>query len=55
MKDEGFNMNIMIFTLKTIKIYDILGLKESYQGTYFGHAFSKACYYAATNKFFVKI
>jgi hypothetical protein len=42
-KDEGFNLNIMIFTLKTIRSYDILGLKENYQGTCFGHAFSKAC------------
>jgi hypothetical protein len=43
MKDKGFNLNIMIFTLKAIRSYDILGLKERYQGICFGHAFFKAC------------
>jgi hypothetical protein len=38
----------MTFTLKVIISCDILGLKESYQNTYFGHAFFKACQYART-------
>ncbi len=27
----------------------MLGLEESFQGTCFGHAFSKTCQYATTN------
>jgi hypothetical protein len=45
-KDEGSNLNIMIITLKSIVRCDMLGLEESFQGTYFGHAFSKAFLYA---------
>jgi hypothetical protein len=44
-KDEGFNLNTMITTLKSIVSCDVLGLKESFQGTCFGHAFSKMCQY----------
>jgi hypothetical protein len=39
-KDEGFNMNIMTTTLKSIVSCDMLGLEESFQGVCFGHAFS---------------
>ncbi len=42
MKDERSNLNIMIIVLKAVVTYEILGLEESYQGTCFGHAFSKA-------------
>jgi hypothetical protein len=28
----------------------VLGLEESFQGMFFGHAFSKACQYATTNE-----
>jgi hypothetical protein len=49
-KDEGSNLNIMTIVLKAIVCYDILGLEESYQGTCFGHAFSKACQYVTTNE-----
>ncbi len=45
-KDEGSNMNTMITTLKSIVSCDMLGLEESFQDIYFGHAFSKACQYA---------
>jgi len=35
----------MTIVLKAVVSYDILSLEESYQGTCFGHAFSKACQY----------
>ncbi len=54
MKDEGFNLNIMIFTLKAIRSYDIR-FERKLSRHFFGHAFSKACEYDATNKKFVKI
>jgi hypothetical protein len=42
-KDGGSNPNNMIITLKSIANYEALGLEESYQGTCFGHAYSKSC------------
>jgi hypothetical protein len=36
--------------LKSIVSCDVLGLEENFQGTCFGHAFSKACQYATTNE-----
>jgi hypothetical protein len=42
-KDEGFNLNAMTITLKCIINYESFGLKESFQGTCFGHMFSKVC------------
>jgi hypothetical protein len=53
-KDERSNLNAMTFTLKVIVSCDILGLKELYQNTYFGHAFFKACQYATTYYYFCK-
>jgi hypothetical protein len=41
-KDEGSNLKL-ISTLKSIIKCETLGLKESFQETYFGHVFSKAC------------
>jgi hypothetical protein len=49
-KDEGSNLNIVIIVLRVVVSYDILGLKENYQGTCSGHAFSKACQYVTTNE-----
>ncbi len=49
-KDEGSNLNTMSTTLKSIVSCDILGLEESFQGTCFGHAFSKACRHAITKE-----
>jgi hypothetical protein len=46
-KDEESNMNILTIALKSIVSCDMLDLEESFQGTCFGHAFSKAlliCY-----------
>jgi hypothetical protein len=37
------NINTMIYALKFIVSCESLGLEESFQGTCFGHAFSKAC------------
>jgi hypothetical protein len=48
-KDEGYNFNIIISSLKSIISCDVLGLEESFQRTCFGHTFSKACQYAITN------
>ncbi len=43
MKDEGSNLNTLTNALKSIVKCEILGLEESFQGTCFDHAFSKAC------------
>jgi len=47
-KDEGFYLNIMTTSLKSIVSCNVLGFKESFQGTCFDHAFSKMCQYATT-------
>jgi hypothetical protein len=44
-KDERSNLNAMIDALKSVVNYESLRLKESFQGTCFGHVFSKACQY----------
>jgi hypothetical protein len=46
-KDEGSNLNIMNVALLVVSC-DILSLDESYQSTYFGHAFLKAYQYATS-------
>jgi hypothetical protein len=48
-KDERSNLTTMLIALKSIKC-EVLGLDESFQGTCFGHIFSKACQYATTNE-----
>jgi len=45
-KDEGTNLNFVTITLKFVANCEVLGLEESFNGIYFGHAFSKACEYA---------
>ncbi len=40
-KDEIFNLNIMTPTIKFVVSCDILSLTKSFQGSCFGHAFSK--------------
>jgi hypothetical protein len=47
-KDEGFYLNTMITSLKSMISCNVLDLKESFQGTCFDHAFSKMCQYATT-------
>jgi hypothetical protein len=49
-KDKGSNLNTMIDVLTIFLSCDILGLEENYQGTCFGHAFSKACQYATMDE-----
>jgi hypothetical protein len=49
-KDEGANLNAMTTTLKYIMNCEILGMEESVESTYFGHAFSKACQYRTIEK-----
>jgi hypothetical protein len=44
-KDEGSNFNAITTILKVVQNCKSLGLKESFQGTCFGHVFSKACQY----------
>ncbi len=46
MKDEGSHWNTLTNVLKSVVKCETLGLEESFQGTYFGHVFSKACQYA---------
>jgi hypothetical protein len=40
----------MTIAMKSIVSCDVLGLEESFQGTSFGHAFSKTCQYSTTNE-----
>jgi hypothetical protein len=47
-KDEGSNLNAMSIVLKVVVNYESFGLGESFQGTCFGHVFSKACQYGIT-------
>jgi len=54
-KDEGANLNAMTMVFKTIINCDILGVEESFNGTCFGHAFSKTCQYATTERKYVRI
>jgi hypothetical protein len=42
-KDEGSNVNTLTNALKFVIKCETLGLEESFQGTCFGHVFSKAC------------
>ncbi len=46
MKDEGSNLNTLTNALKFVVKCETLSLEESFQGTYFGHVFSKVCQYA---------
>jgi hypothetical protein len=40
-KDEGFNLNIVTTTLKSIVSCDVLGLEASFQLTWFGQTILK--------------
>jgi hypothetical protein len=40
----------MTTTLKFVMNFEILGMEESFKGTCFGHAFSKACQYGTIEK-----
>jgi hypothetical protein len=40
-KNEGLNLTTMTTTLKSIVKCEVLGLDESFQGTCFGHVFSR--------------
>jgi len=44
------NLNAMTYALKSIVSCESLGSEESFQGTCFGHAFSKACQYGITKE-----
>jgi hypothetical protein len=43
-------LNAMTTTQKFVVSFEILGLDESFQGTWFGHAFFKTCQYGTTKK-----
>jgi hypothetical protein len=45
-KNEGVNLDAMTMALKIVVNCDILGLEESFNGTCFGHVFSKTYQYA---------
>jgi len=49
-KDEGSNLYTMTIALKYFVKCEVLGLDESFQGTYFGHVFSMTSQYVTTNK-----
>ncbi len=46
MKDKGSNLNTLISALEFVIKCETLGLEESFQGTSYGHVFSKVCQYA---------
>ncbi len=50
LKDEGAILNSMTITFKSIVNCEILGLEESFNGIYFGHAFSKTYQYVIIEK-----
>jgi len=47
-KDEGLNFNVVTIALKVVINCESFGLKESFNGTCFGHVFSNACQYGTT-------
>jgi hypothetical protein len=49
-KDEGFNVNTMITSLKSIISCDVLGLEKNIQGTSFDRAIFKTCQYATIDE-----
>lgn len=53
-KDERFDLNIMITTLKLIASCEVLGLEFFFERICFGHAFLKACQYVTTTIKFAK-
>jgi len=54
-KDEGSNINVMTTALKVVVNCESFGLEESFQGTCFGHAFSKACQYGTVEQKVCKV
>jgi hypothetical protein len=44
-KDEGANLNTLATALTSVVTCDVLGLKNPYSGTCFGHLMSKVCQY----------
>jgi hypothetical protein len=48
-KDEGSNLTTLNNALKFVVKCEALSLEEKFQGTCFGHVFSKECQYATTN------
>ncbi len=49
-KDEGANLNAMTTIVKFVVDCEVFGMEDSFQGTCFGHAFSKACQYGTIKK-----
>jgi hypothetical protein len=49
-KDEGYNINVMVGALKSIVNYESFGLEESFYGTCSAHVFSKACQYGTAKE-----
>jgi hypothetical protein len=49
-KNEGLNLNTMTSAFKFVMKCEALGLEESFQGTCFGHVFSKAYQYATNDE-----
>jgi hypothetical protein len=45
-KDEGSNLNTLTNVLNSVVKCETFGLEGNFQGTCFGHVFSKACQYA---------
>lgn len=52
-KNKGANLNVMTMVLKFGNC-EILGSNESFEGTCFGHSFSKTWQYVTTRKEFAK-
>jgi hypothetical protein len=54
-KNEGTNLNSMTTTFTFFVNCEVLGLEESFNGTCFGHAFSKTPWYTLLKRGYAKI
>ncbi len=49
-KDGGANLNSIKIVLKYVVNCEVFGMEENFQGTCFGHAFSKPCQYGSVEE-----
>jgi hypothetical protein len=49
-KNEGFNLNTMNIVSNYVVSFKVFGFIESFQASYFNHAFCKVCQYVSTDE-----
>jgi len=49
-KNERSNLNTLTIVFNYVVSFNVLGFIESFQSSYFNHAFFKACQYGSTNE-----